>query len=72
LSLIRWVAVGPLLIVAWLGCISIVGCGDDSRTSGTQLQMSPEAKAEIEDMRSIMQQEKAERTKSRTAAKKKK
>ncbi|MDR3620149.1 hypothetical protein [Paludisphaera borealis] len=29
------------------------GCGDDSRTSGTQVQISPEAKAQIKDMKDM-------------------
>jgi hypothetical protein len=34
------------------------GCGDESRTTGTQLQMSDEAKAQIKDMRDMYKQEK--------------
>jgi hypothetical protein len=34
------------------------GCGDDSKTSGTQLQMSPEAKAQIKDMRDMYKENK--------------
>jgi hypothetical protein len=41
------------------------GCGDDSKTTGTQLQMSPEVKAELEDMRSVQKEERAARKKER-------
>jgi len=54
-----------------LGCLWLLaGCGDESKTTGTQLQMSPQRKAEIEDMRSIMKEERA-RGKLERAAKKK-
>jgi hypothetical protein len=54
-----------------LGCLFVLtGCGDDSRTSGSQLQMSPAVKAEIEDMRSAQKEARAER-KSATAKKSK-
>jgi hypothetical protein len=48
------------------GCLFVLaGCGDESKTTGTQLQMSPEVKAEIEDMRSVQQQERALRRQER-------
>jgi hypothetical protein len=37
------------------------GCGDDSKTSGSQLQMSPEAKAQIQDMRDMYKENKGMR-----------
>jgi hypothetical protein len=42
-----------------LGCLSLLGgCGDETRTTGTQLKMSDEAKAQIKDMRDMYKQEK--------------
>ncbi len=35
------------------------GCGDSSRTTGTQLQLSEEAKAQIIDMKSIYKENRA-------------
>lgn len=64
LHILRSLAVAPLLILFGFCCGSIVGCGDDSKTTGTRLEMSPEAKAEIEDMRSIMREERAGRGKA--------
>jgi hypothetical protein len=56
-----------------IGCLFLLnGCGDDSKTTGTQLQMSPEVKAELEDMRSVMKEERAARKLERTGLKKKK
>jgi hypothetical protein len=44
------------------GCFFLLaGCGDDSKTSGTQLQMSPAVKAEINDMKSAQKEIMAER-----------
>jgi len=49
-----------------LGCLSLLsGCADESKTTGTQLQMSPEVKAEIEDMRSAQKEVQAERKRER-------
>jgi hypothetical protein len=53
-----------------IGCIPLLsGCSDDSKTTGTQVQMSPAVKAEIEDMKSTQKELMAER---RAAAKNKK
>ena len=50
---------------------AIGGCGgDESRTTGTQLQISPEVKAELDDMKSAQKEERAERKADRAAAKK--
>jgi hypothetical protein len=50
-------------------CIPLLsGCSDDSKTTGTQVQMSPAVKAEIEDMKSTQKELMAER---RAAAKNK-
>jgi hypothetical protein len=55
-----------------LGCLFLfIGCGDDSKTTGTQLQMSPEVKAELEDMKSVMKEERAARKLERAGLKKK-
>ena len=48
-----------------LGSLSLLGCGDDSKTTGTQLQMSPEVKAELKDMASAQKEERAARKKER-------
>jgi len=62
------------LSLAWCTGLGIVGlgvsggCGDDSKTTGTQLQMSPEVKAEIDDMRSTQKELRGERRKPGTAA----
>ncbi len=34
------------------------GCGDESRTTGTQVKISEEAKAQIDDMRSMYKETK--------------
>jgi len=43
-----------------LGCLLVPGCGDESKTTGTQLQLTPADKAEIEGMRGAMKGQKAE------------
>jgi hypothetical protein len=54
-----------------LGCLSLLaGCGDESKTTGTQLQMSPEVKAEQDDMRAVQQDVRAERRQERAAQRK--
>ena len=35
------------------GCLLLVGCGDDSRKDGTQLKVSEETKAQVNDMRGM-------------------
>ena len=42
-----------------LGCLSQAGCGDDSKTTGTQLQLSEKDKAEIEGIRAAMKSQRA-------------
>jgi hypothetical protein len=38
-----------------LGCLaSLGGCGDESKTTGTQVQITPADQAAIEDMRAAM------------------
>jgi hypothetical protein len=37
------------------------GCGDDSKTTGTQVQLSEEAKAQIKDMRDMYKENKVPR-----------
>lgn len=46
-------SIAAILIPAVLTLTSQSGCGDDSRTSGTQVQFSPEAKAQIKDMKDM-------------------
>jgi hypothetical protein len=49
-----------------LGCLSLLcGCGDESKTTGTQLQLTPQDKAMIEDMRSVMKTERAAQKRER-------
>jgi hypothetical protein len=43
------------------GLFLAAGCSDDSKTSGTQLQMSPAVKAEIVDMKTAQKEVMAER-----------
>jgi hypothetical protein len=51
-----------LMSLCGLGCFALFGgCGDDSKTSGTQVQMSPAVKAEINDMKSAQKEIMAER-----------
>jgi hypothetical protein len=55
-----------------LGCLSLLsGCGDDSRTTGTQLQLTPKDKAEIEGMRGTMKEQRAELKQERAELRKK-
>jgi hypothetical protein len=54
-----------------LGCLFLLGgCGDDSKTTGTQLQISPEVKAELDDMRSAQKDVRAERKQEKAEARK--
>ena len=47
------------------------GCGgDESKTTGTQLQLSPAVKAELDDMKSAQKEARAERKADRAATKK--
>ena len=56
-----------------LGCLSLLsGCGDDSKTTGTQVQLSPKDKAEIEAMRGTMKGQRAELKQERAELRKKK
>jgi hypothetical protein len=58
-----------LMSLCAFGCLFLLaGCSDDSRTTGTQVQMSPAVKAEINDMKSAQKEIMAER---RAAAAKK-
>ena len=63
-----------VIILMALGGLSpllpLGGCGDDSKTSGTQVQMSPAAKADIDDMKAVMKERRAEK-KAAAAAKRK-
>ena len=42
-----------------LGCLFVAGCGDDAKTTGTQVQQTPEDKAFIEGMRGTMKGQRA-------------
>jgi hypothetical protein len=53
-----------------IGLVALVpmgGCGDDSKTTGTQFQLSPQAKADLEDMRAAQAEQRAERQRERAA-----
>jgi hypothetical protein len=56
-----------------LGCLFFLssGCGGDSKTTGTQVQISPEVKAELDDMRSAQKEVRAERKAEKAAARQK-
>jgi hypothetical protein len=60
------VAVAGLVALSLFG-----GCGDESKTTGTQLQLSPEVKAELDDIRSAQKDVRAERKQERAEARKK-
>jgi hypothetical protein len=55
------------LVAASITILSLAGCGDDSRTTGSMLQMSPEAKAAQKDMREAMREQRKERQAERKA-----
>ena len=56
-----------------LGCLSLLGgCGDDSKTTGTQVQLSAKDKAEIEGMRGTMKEQRADLKQERAQDRKKK
>jgi hypothetical protein len=43
------------------------GCSDESKTTGTQVQISPEVKEQLDDMRSAQKEVRAERKAERAA-----
>ncbi len=47
-----WFFAVSLIPVAFM-LVSLSGCGGDSRSSGTQVTFSPEAKAQIADMKEM-------------------
>jgi hypothetical protein len=68
-TLITLIASCPL----GLGCLLLLGgCGGDSKTTGSQLQISPEVKAELDDMKSVQKEERAARKAERAGQRKKK
>jgi len=43
-----------------LGCLSLLGgCGDESRTTGTQVQLTPEDRSLIDSMKGAMKGQRA-------------
>jgi hypothetical protein len=50
-----------IIMSSGLGLVGFLasGCGDDSKTTGTQLQLTPKDKAEIEGMRNAMKGQRA-------------
>jgi len=56
-----------------LGCLSLFGgCADETKTTGTQLQLTPADRAQIEDMRAAMKGHRVEQKQEKAEAKKKK
>jgi len=55
-----------------LGCLFQAGCGDESKTTGTQVQLTPKDKAEIEDMRAAMKAQRAAEKQERVEQRKQK
>jgi len=51
-----------------LGLALAGGCGDDSKTTGTQIQISPEVKADLDEMRAAQKEGRAERKREREEA----
>jgi len=44
-----------------LGCLTLLGgCTDETKTTGTQVQLTPKDKADIEDMRAAMKGHRAD------------
>jgi hypothetical protein len=52
--------------------IGLGGCGDESKTTGTRLEISPEVKAEMDDMAAAQKDVRAERKQERAEGRKKK
>jgi len=68
----RFIIILLATIVLGLGSLALLsGCGDDSKTTGTQVQISPERKAAIKDMREAQKEVRAERKAERAAGKNK-
>ena len=65
----RYIVIGVFNSFALaVGCVLLSsGCGDESKTTGTQVQISPEVKAELDDMKSVQQEIRAERKAERAA-----
>jgi hypothetical protein len=51
-------ALSRLFVLAVTCAFLQAGCGDDSKTTGTQVELSPEAKAQIKDMRDMYKENK--------------
>jgi hypothetical protein len=51
-----------------IACLCLLGgCGDETRTTGTQVKMSDEAKAQIKDMRDMYKQDKVRKDEGKTS-----
>jgi hypothetical protein len=57
----RLVTIVVTLTGVGLGCFPQLGCSDDSKTTGTQVQLSEKDKAEIDGMRAAMKEQRATR-----------
>lgn len=55
-----------------LGSLSLPGCGDDSKTTGTQLQLTAKDRAQIEGMRAAMKAQRASQKQERIDRRRKK
>jgi hypothetical protein len=61
LHLKRLVTIVVVITGVGIGCLPQLGCSDDSKTTGTQLQLSEKDKAEIDGMRAAMKEQRAAR-----------
>ena len=55
-----------------LACLLQVGCGDESKTTGTQVQLTEKDKAEIDGMRAAMKAQRAAEKQEKAGQRKKK
>ena len=63
--------VAAALAIGLVSLFLLGGCGDESKTTGTQLQISPEVKAEMNDMGAAQKEVRAERKQERSQGRRK-
>jgi hypothetical protein len=64
--ILRFVHAGGFIFGLGLGSLLFVcGCGDDSKTSGTQVQETAQQKREMEDMNAAIKAERASQKNAR-------
>jgi hypothetical protein len=63
--------VAAVLATGFVSLSMLGGCGDESKTTGTRLEVSPEVKAQLDDIRSAQKDVRAERKQDRVEARKK-